>query len=161
MYKNPSKQKVQDNATLIGGAVLGGMLSRVVVDKIHTPTGAKNENLMLIGKRLLIVAASGYLASGIDAKDTASNVVKGSLLGMAVTQAVEATSDALKTSSATANKVASNPFLAAATGLKCPKGVAYAAPLNVPGYIVAKDPVIKASTNIFEAAIEEASYAVN
>lgn len=157
MYKNPSKQKVQDNATLIGGAVLGGMASRIVMEKIHTNTGAKNENYYEIGKRLAIAAISGYVASGIEAKDTATNFVKGSLLGMAVVQGVEAVSTALKTNNATKAAVEKSALLRAATGLNCPTYPA----LNVPAYFSAFDNRPSTNPNILEAAIEEASFAVN
>lgn len=131
----PSSTSVQDSATLLGGVVAGGAVSKGILGLIHEDkTGLaeaeqkKNDNTRM-AKRAGLVIVGLIGASAIQGKDTITAVVKGALTGMAGAQALELVSEfsskneTVKTAvsgSSTAKKFLARTLGVATTGLGCP-----------------------------------------
>jgi len=98
-YKKPSSASVQDSATLLGGVVAGGAVSKGILGLIHkdkvgvTAEEQKKEDRTKMAKRAGLVVIGLMGASAIDGKDTVTAIVKGALTGMAGAQALELVSD--------------------------------------------------------------------
>lgn len=90
-FKKPKSKTLTDHASLLGGAVVGGAASNGIFDAVYSPKGvdpAKDKNTGLLIRGGMAVA-TGYAGAAIVGTDFASTMVKGILLGMAATQAVE------------------------------------------------------------------------
>ena len=91
MFKKPSINQVVSAGVGVGGAVAGSMLSRVVVDAVAGDAatdvaGSSNKKLYAsIG----IVALSIVGIASVIGNDTTATALKGSFVGMAVTQGSE------------------------------------------------------------------------
>jgi hypothetical protein len=127
-FKTPSGKSAKENATLIGGAAVGGALSKAVFGLLHekkavTDADKKSEATMSHAKRAGIIAAAGFGAAAITTTDTISTLAKGALAGMAVVQTLELVKDlAAKNAtvaSMTAGTTAKDKFVARALGLGC------------------------------------------
>lgn len=120
-FKKPSSKSVQDQAAIFGGAVVGGAASNGVVKALHKPTGLdpkkdKNTDLMIRGG---MAAVSAYAGAAIVGNDTASTLVKGMLLGIAATQAVECVKVLVADSPAMAKDTAFAKFAKDSLGCGC------------------------------------------
>lgn len=139
-FKKPSSKKIQDTAINTGGVVVGSMASNGLVNMIHKPDGVdpkKDENKeLLIRGGVMVASAAG--AAAIVGDDSTSNFARGTMVGMAATQAIEIVKLLGKKSekvSASAGSVkAADKFIAGAFGLASPCGchTYQAVPLNAP-----------------------------
>ena len=126
-FKQPSSDKLLNCATLIGGVVLGSMLSRGAISVIHKPVALvtdaaavkKEENLLLM-KRGAIILPAGYLAAGIEGNDVLSTLVKGTLIGASAMQTIDGAKDLFaKQPAITAATTPIKQFAKSALGLGC------------------------------------------
>lgn len=127
-FKTPTGKSAKENATLIGGAVVGGALSKAAFGLLHekkavTDADKKTETTMAYAKRAGIIVAASFGAAAITTTDTISTLAKGALAGMAVVQTLELVKEiAAKnptTASMTAGTSAKDKFVARALGLGC------------------------------------------
>lgn len=128
-YQNPSAKNLKISAALIGGIIVGGMLSNGAIALVHTGKAVteedkKKENNMLTLKRLGLAGASAYGASGIVGTDALSTFAQGALYGMSGVQALKAVEGVAKTnetvSAAVSGTTKAKIFLQNAIGLACP-----------------------------------------
>lgn len=132
-YKKPSSASVQDSATLLGGVVAGGAVSKGILGLIHkdkvgvTAEDQKKEDRTKMAKRAGLVVIGLMGASAIDGKDTMTAIVKGALTGMAGAQALELVSEFSSKNetvkSAVTGSTKAKVFLAQTLGVKglgCP-----------------------------------------
>ncbi|QEE49649.1 hypothetical protein FUA48_08645 [Flavobacterium alkalisoli] len=127
--KKPSAKKVTDTAALTGGVIVGGAVSKGVFGLIHSPAATedtaeqkKQENAALV-KRALLIAATGAGAVFLEGNDSITSAAKGTLIGMAAIQTLEAIATLAKRSGVTpeaAATTAPKKFLARVAGLGCP-----------------------------------------
>ncbi|WP_417350312.1 hypothetical protein [Flavobacterium alkalisoli] len=127
--KKPSAKKVTDTAALTGGVIVGGAVSKGVFGLIHSPAATedtaeqkKQENAALV-KRALLIAATGAGAVFLEGNDSITSAAKGTLIGMAAIQTLEAIATLAKRSGVTPEAAATTvpkKFLARVAGLGCP-----------------------------------------
>lgn len=127
--KKPSAKKVTDTAALTGGVIVGGAVSKGVFGLIHSPAATedtaeqkKQENTALV-KRALLIAATGAGAVFLDGNDSITSAAKGTLIGMAAIQTLEAIATLAKRGGVTTEAAATTApkkFLARVAGLGCP-----------------------------------------
>jgi len=145
-FKKPSSATMQDSATLLGGVVAGGAVSKGIIGLIHedkqglTADETKKQDQTRMIKRISLAAVAFVGASALDGKDTVTTLVKGALTGVAGVQALEIVKEASAKSTAVTNAVAGSTkakvFLAQTLGLKglgCPCNDVPAMSLNRPG----------------------------
>lgn len=125
-FKNPQGKEIGEVATMVGGLVLGAIVSRGVISAIHTPTAgadattSKKESTMLLVKRGAIVLASGYAGAGINGNDAVTTVVKGMCYGMATMQAIDGIKDVASTNASLSDtSTKTKRVIANSLGLGC------------------------------------------
>lgn len=121
-FKKPSGKSFQDTALLAGGAFAGGFASRVAIGLIHKPTAnsedtaaLKKEENMLLAKRGGIMLASLVAMTSVGGKDEGATIVRGTFLGMAVVQGLEA----IKSLASKSSIAAKSAIVSDALGLGC------------------------------------------
>ena len=133
-YKKPSSASVSESATLLGGVVAGGAVSKGILGLIHkdkevalSEADQKKEDNTKMAKRAGLVIVGLIGASAINGNDTITALVKGALTGMAGAQALELVSDFSskndKVKTAVSGSSATKRFLAQTLGVKglgCP-----------------------------------------
>lgn len=92
-FKKPNKKTAIDALAVGGGAVVGGSLSKGMNSYLPAEQNAK------IGSKLAIAAVAFMGMASISTNDTASQLVKGSLLGVGAEKAIGAIHDYAKTTS--------------------------------------------------------------
>lgn len=127
-FKKPSSASMQDSATLLGGVVAGGAVSKGIIGLIHedkaglTADETKKQDQTRMFKRAALVAAAFVGASALDGKDTVTTLVKGALTGVAGVQALEIVKEVSAKNTAVTKAVAGSTkakvFLAQTLGLK-------------------------------------------
>ncbi|HEX8269772.1 MAG TPA: hypothetical protein VF581_07760 [Flavobacterium sp.] len=128
-FKKPSNSALTDHASMIGGGIVGGLVSNGIFGLVSKPTASvdpaavkKAENKALIIRAVIAVAA-GYAGSAIDGKDSGATLAKGALVGVAIAQTAEiakhfaAKTPAITTAANGGTKSAR--FLADSLGLAC------------------------------------------
>lgn len=129
MFKNPNKSSIETTVVMIVGAAVGAMTSRAAFGLIHEDkTGldaaaAKTQKLTKIGKRVVLAGGTGYLAAGLDGKNTAGAFAKGAAIGASVIQVIDGAKDAAADSPkvvALTTGTKTQRTIAKSLGLGCP-----------------------------------------
>ncbi len=128
-FKKPSTIALTDSASMIGGAIAGGMLSNGVMGLVSKPSASadpvvqKKERNMDMIKRIAFAVVTGYGAASIDGSDNAAKAAKGACMGAALVQVSEVikslahNSSAIKTGQAAVTTT--QKFVSNGLGLGC------------------------------------------
>lgn len=126
--KKPSSASMQDSATLLGGVVAGGAVSKGIIGLFHedkaglTADETKKQDQTRMIKRAVLVVAGFVGASALDGKDALTTLAKGALTGVAGIQALEIVKEASAKNTSVTNAVSGSSkakvFLAQTLGLK-------------------------------------------
>lgn len=120
-FKKFSQKTLVNSAATVGGVVVGGLGSNIIMDQIHKPTGAdpSKEKTLGIAKRGGLVAAGVILAACVSGDDLLSTALRGVGVGMASTQSVEIIKTVTAKELAVANTPTKRIMAAALNGSAC------------------------------------------
>lgn len=119
MFKKPKQVNIVSSAVGIGGAIAGGMVSRVVVNAIATDTSTTEGKNKKLYASLGIAVLSIVAAASVTGDDSTTTAVKGAFTGMAVEQGLSAISQFATNQDAKSGITAPQARVALGLGCAC------------------------------------------